>query len=198
MFNSIVNTNHETGIRYGVIAVNSLDPDLANDLFYGPDAVDLSYQEAYEEAKAEYGTEWDNAREEAEIAAGETDPNMTDDERERFIEKHMIGAGICWTHWDKKTFEDRDEYIESRLERFSDLCQIDEPIIEGVYEGVTYHISWLGGAPLVWVFESPYVTKADLCSPCVPNAGSLDSLNPDGYECYDVPPDWRQGDGNDS
>lgn len=32
---------------------------------------------------------------------------------------------------------------------------------------------------------------ADLCSPCVPNAGSLDSVNPNGYECYDVPADWR-------
>lgn len=49
---------------------------------------------------------------------------------------------------------------------------------------------YLGGAPLVWVYESPHVTRARLCSPCVPNAGDLDSQDPEGFECYTLPADW--------
>ena len=47
------NVNTKTGVRFGVIAVNSLDPDVVHELFYGPDAKDLSYEEAYAEAKSE-------------------------------------------------------------------------------------------------------------------------------------------------
>lgn len=91
-------------------------------------------------------------------------------------------------------FDDEDNDLEAevarRMENLDDYFQIDEPYIEGECEGVKYGISWLGGAPLLWVYESPYITKHGLCSPCVPNAGDLESEGE--YECYDVPPDWRE------
>lgn len=40
----------------------------------------------------------------------------------------------------------------------------------------SYQLSELGGAPLIWVLNSPYVTPCRECSPCVPNAGNLDDM----------------------
>ena len=57
-------------------------------------------------------------------------------------------------------------------------------------EGLELGMSYLGGAPLVWVFKSPHKATVRPCSPCVPGAGDLDSKCDDGMECYDLPPDW--------
>jgi hypothetical protein len=38
-----------------------------------------------------------------------------------------------------------------------------------------YILDWLGGAPLIWVCDGPYVTYCKTCSPCVPGAGDLDN-----------------------
>lgn len=85
------------------------------------------------------------------------------------------------------TEEDWDRTLDDRL---SDVY-IDEPIVEGECEGVKYRTSWLGGALLFWIFESPRIGLYSECSPCCPNAGDLDSPNDDGVECYDVPKEWR-------
>lgn len=197
------NVNPETGIRYGVISMNSLDPDLADDLWFGPDATNVSYDYAYAEAKAEEEGKYEAHLEEAEIAANETDPNMSEEDFETFIE-----------NW----FEERDiEYckelfVDRALDQFSDCCQIDEPTIEGIYDGVEYQITWLGGAPLLWVLKGPEGNARQLCSPCVPNAANLDDgfvldseleTDPEcnavgvsredhenGFPCYCVPRDW--------
>lgn len=189
---SSTNTNPETSIRYGVIACNSLDSDLVSDLFHGPQAIDLSYAAAYEEAKADAGKQFDDAMEDATIAAAEIG-GMGENETETFLEEHLEGVlGMA----------DRDQFIEDKLEEFSDCCQIDEPKIEGTYDGVKYGISWLGGAPLLWVYEGPIGYANRLCSPCVPNAADLDggwnefeTTDTDTdtayeHQCYVVPRDW--------
>lgn len=51
-------------------------------------------------------------------------------------------------------------------------------------------LSYLGGAALVWVHESAYLSEVSPCSPCVPGAGDLDNKRTGGMECYDLPPDW--------
>jgi hypothetical protein len=69
--------------------------------------------------------------------------------------------------------------------------QVDEPLVEGVYEGVHYASSWLGGALNFFIFFSPHVTdKANRASPCLPNAGILDTLDGE-VQAYDVPAHWR-------
>ncbi len=155
-----VNTNSKTGIRFGVIAVNNLNSDVVEDLWYGYGAVDLSYQAAMEELDAEIGREADRLIETGELQA-----------------------------------EDRDWYVDRETDKRRDDIQIDEPTIEGTYEGVQYQIDWLGGAPLLFVFESPFKGRFQICSPCVPNAVSLESPSDVGAEGYDVPPDWRIGNG---
>lgn len=174
----------ENGIRYGVIAIQNLDPDVVDELWYGSGAVDLSYQAALEEFKAEIERDADNIEDEVRIGIAETDPSLVGDERweERRIEDEYLRLG----------YDDREDYVENRLEAESWCIQIDEPTIEGTYDGVKYQISWLGGSPLLFVFESPVISRARPCSPCVPNAGDLDNLSDAGVECYGVPDDWRQ------
>ncbi len=152
-----MSTNHnpETGIRYGIIAMNSLDGDLAEVLWV--DGKNVSEEEAIKEIRAEVEAKY---AEQAEFDLLDCD---SDDEIGREIEDACMNL------------------------------QIEEPTITGNYDGVEYMISWLGGAPLVWVLKSPYMTYRSLCSPCVPDGGDLDSeFDPHGNLMYDVPPDWRR------
>lgn len=90
--------------------------------------------------------------------------------------------------------DDVDAEVSRRLERW----ECDEEIhhyVETDDDGnprLIVQTSWLGGALLLWVFLSPKISRARLCSPCAPGAGDLDNLDEDGYECYDVPDGWRE------
>jgi len=187
----MTNCHPETGVRYGVIACNSLDPDLVTELFYGQQATNVSYDEAYADAKREAEKEFEDLVDQAEIAANETDPNMGEGDFQTFVDKWLFDN--CG--------EDTEEgFVELRLDQFADQCEIDEPTIQGTLEGVEYQITWLGGAPLLWVLKGPQGWANQLCSPCVPNAANLD----DGYTltteprhqdegdflCYCTPRDW--------
>ena len=176
----MTNTNPETGIRYGCLYLNSLDSDLANDLWMN--AENLSEAEAYAELKSEIERDAENIEEEVRISIAERDYAMLSNDR--YMEDEVEAA------YNRLGYDDRDDYIDTRLELESERIQIEEPTLAGICEGVRYEISWLGGAPLLWVFESPVISKARLCSPCCPNAGDLDSLDDDGYECYGIPEDW--------
>lgn len=82
-----------------------------------------------------------------------------------------------------------DEDFHTRL--FDNQWDCDEPIIEGERDGVHYRTSWLGGALHFFILESPHITHlARRASPCVPNAGVLDTLD-GNVTAYDVPPEWR-------
>lgn len=179
----MTNINPTTGVRYGTIYLNNLDSDLQDQLMFGSQSTNLSEQEALKELKIEIERDADNIEEEVLIAIAEREYVMlgNDNLREQEIEAAYECLG----------YNDRDDYVDTRLEFESEHIQIEEPTIEGEYEEVKYCISWLGGAPLLFVFESPFKGKFDLCSPCCPNAVSLESPNPNGYEGYDVPPDWR-------
>ena len=133
----IANTNPETGIRYGVVAMNSLESWVWEE-FYAS-GTDESYAAAMEEWKAE-------------------NPEASKDE----------------------------EYA------YGECLEIEEANWSLEIDGMRLEIGWLGGAPLLWVLESPHRAAASLCSPCVPNAGNLDCKVPlgQGFACYDVPAEW--------
>jgi hypothetical protein len=190
----MLNTSPTTGVRYGVISCASLNQDLVNEqLSYGPGAKDLSYAEAYAEAKKDAERRADQIEEEVKTSAAEQ--GVIDAELENWLEQATEAA------YERLGYADRDDLINCDLEKFSDLYQCDEPVIEGEYEGVKYRISWLGGAPLLWVLEGPIGYAARLCSPCVPNAADLDGGFFDlprseiaeaqyPHQCYVVPRDW--------
>lgn len=81
--------------------------------------------------------------------------------------------------------------IDPDLDYFAEDFDCCEPSGTVNHEGLIVTFSRLGGAPLIIVNESPFVTFAHPCSPCVPNAGDLDNLDPDGVECYTVPENWK-------
>lgn len=54
-------------------------------------------------------------------------------------------------------------------------------------DGNEFRLSFLGGAPLIWCIKTDTVASASICSPCVPNAGNLDSPSEHGIACYGVP-----------
>lgn len=144
---TIANSNPLTGIRYGIISADALDPEVIDEIQqYGEDI-------HYEEWKSEIR------------ASVHDDESIPDDEK--------------------------DDVIEQRIEDGKDRFYDDEPVHEFTLAGVSGRTTWLGGAMLVWVFLSPHITRARLCSPCVPNCGDLNNVDPDGEECYDVPTDWR-------
>lgn len=176
----MTNINQQTGVRYSCLYLNSLDGDLANDLWMN--AENLSEAEAYAELKSEIERDAESIEEEVRIAIAERDYAMLSNDR--CMEDEVEAA------YNRLGYNDRDDYIDTRLELESERIQIEEPTLAGTCEGVRYEISWLGGAPLLWVLESPVISKARLCSPCCPNAGDLNSLDGDGYECYGIPADW--------
>jgi len=57
---------------------------------------------------------------------------------------------------------------------------------------VKYEQSWLGGAQMIDVIESPWVTWCRPCGPCCPNAGNLHELTEygQGMLAYCLPPDY--------
>jgi len=82
--------------------------------------------------------------------------------------------------------EDSDD-IDEQQQEFADGYCGDEDIYSAVIDGVTVQTSSHFG---LWVFHSPAIVTARLCSPCVPNCGDLDSLDENGHECYGVPSEW--------
>ena len=84
-----------------------------------------------------------------------------------------------------------EKWIDPDIDCFADLFYCSEPSGTIEHDGLIVTFDWLGGCPLIIVNESPFITFASPCSPCVPNAGDLDSLDPDGVECYTVPENWK-------
>ena len=113
----LTNIDIETGIRYGVIALNNCNQDWLNEFepYYGEESIEL------------------------------------------------------------------DDYAEPIS------CSYDRDGIKAEYSPDG---SWL------FVFKSPVIVKCNFCSPCVPGAGDLDSLNPNGIEAYGLPDDclWSDAD----
>ena len=178
------NFNTTSGTAFGVISARTLTGDVLDTLFYGSGAVNLSEKAVSDEARKAAEWEWfflvTNATENVIEKTGIRNGDQFDDDFEVEIEKLTPNQ-----------ITDRDEFIEFRLDEMNNNLEIDEPVIEGVYEDVHYCINWLGGAIIVFVTESPFKTHAAACSPCVPGAGDLDNLHAEGVECYDVPTDWR-------
>lgn len=147
------NTNPETGIRYGIISANSLDPEVVHEIQSRGKSLHI------------------------EAASSEMEDAI---------------RSACGDYLSKSACDDLVDHAQDLLcNDFHD----DEPVHEFDIECPGYgrvkgQTTWLGGALMIFVFLSPFLAKAKLCSPCVPNAGDLDHLDEDGYECYGVPSDW--------
>ena len=162
MFNFMPTANIHplTGIRYGAINGNSLDPDVLCALYDRASEVVFNAYRLDEMKKFANEQDYDYI---TDIQADDLFNSLTDAFGYQF---------------------------ESFIYSIDENYEYQEPQAEFEYEGIKVVFSYLGGAPLVIVTESPYIAIANLCSPCVPNAGNLDNKDPDGEECYDVPAEW--------
>lgn len=159
------NINPETGIPYGVVNGHTV-PYLLDDITTSGD--DLTYAAFKSELRDKV----------AAALAGCLSDNVSDESAAEIVKRGV----------------DCDEIVESLLDAgLNDRLEFDESDYSYESDGTRYRLGWLGGAPLIWILESRYVTYAPACSPCVPNAGDLDNLSTDGETggilCYCCPPD---------
>lgn len=88
----------------------------------------------------------------------------------------------------RRYFGRNADKAEELLEEWNEFYESSEDTYRYESDGVTVQTS---GESNLWVFMSPTIVKARLCSPCYPNAGDLDTLDPEnGYETYGLPADW--------
>lgn len=179
-----MNFNPETGIAYGYISANSLDPEVVDTLLYRSGALDWSFLEAHKEMLTGFIAEHDLWADAAPTAAKLT----------TYQSSCELFKSVCdWI--DKVEYTMPDEVFDEYQSRLDVLEGLDEPQVEGRHEGTHYMTSWLGGALNFFIFDSPETTEARPCSPCVPGAGDLNNADSGGSVlCYDVPSDWRAAD----
>lgn len=151
----IPNHNEDYGIFYGIVSARNLDDDLVHFLLYeNSNMIDHSYNRALVELMKEFNVF--------------TLPNG----------EFYIDDGNGDNLLPGKTFMTSSEAIEHCAGGYRALenIQIDEPVVEGEHEGTKYITSWLGGALHFFITQSSaYTEEAPACSPCVPNAGDIDS-----------------------
>ena len=81
----------------------------------------------------------------------------------------------------------------------AEAYEADETCYSLDTEGMRLELSWLGGAPLVWVIYSPVRADCGNCSPCCPGAGNLDADHryTTAGGTYSLPLEWwREGGSN--
>lgn len=188
-----VNVNPVTGMRYGVASGNNY-PDLVDHIMQN--GRDLAYEYFVSEIKASF----------------ESYVDQTSHDNDRvFIQSEIESVLNDINLWSKLDQDDLDAMVTAVLEPSSneslgerlyslieDNLQYENYSDNASYEleenGCKYGLSSLGGAILIWVYESPSVVYVNsLCSPCVPNGGDLDSGLTDqgsGYQCYGIPENW--------
>lgn len=133
------------------------------------------------------------------ISAGALDSDLVDTltgngtdlfAKEALAEWHSEKAIALFNAGGYDDIHDADEDVDDS--EFWDCYEAYEPVVEGQYDDVVYSSSWLGGALHFFIYQSPVTTDhARLASPCVPNAGILDTLDGD-VTSYNVPDDWRR------
>lgn len=163
------NINPRTGIRYGVVDARNLPWLLDEILASGTD-------NRYDEAKRELI---------ARFEACETTEEANDIIREAHYspDRLLLSDG---------ELADAD-FDDLASEILSDTYESDGDSLDYTHEsdGIKYQLGSLGGAPLLWIIESPFVTWCRQCSPCVPNAGDLNNLcgEDEGVHAYCFNPD---------
>ena len=172
MFTGTSNINLETGIRYGV---SNQIPSWIWD-----ESMNWScpaYEEAVDGIAVELMREMIKKE---EILSEDLDGfkdhellgDMSSEDLLEYVDDHM-------------SYEEMIEFMKDNFDcELSDATQdIDdsESTKFGEYEdpdypGQPFHlmISYLGGAPLLWIFQGPVTMTSALCSPCVPGAVDLD------------------------
>jgi len=156
------NVNKETGIHYGVIAMNSINLDYTSDFEYDygkPYCPDCGKEIRFSSA--------------SDLFADYPDLNEADDSPEWFDGKDYCCVDCQQCYWSDQCFG--DEAIGWSFEE--DGYKLTDCLDTNIF-----------------VLESPFYTRAQFCSPCVPGAGNLDSPCDDGPKTSCLGHEWFDGD----
>jgi hypothetical protein len=190
---STTNRNTETGIRYGMIALNSLVDMDANLLNLPNPDLDEAFADYCRDRLLTLAAEGEVTMDDLAVRDEQPEDATTDDVQDWIC---ALSPETCTEILD--TFEDASDFWDG----------IDSSYVgcEGTIDGVSVRVTELGGALMLWVFDSPHIGWYAPCSPCVPGAGDLDTtleeslglsalprgdLSKLGVLTYDVPPSWR-------
>lgn len=157
----IPNMDEKTGIHYGVINANSLDPEVL-------DQIITRGTSAYE---ADFNA-WA-----AELR----------DKLDRLCEVAKRFLPLADVQELRGNMQKAEEDIATA---FYESCDVndDDSLVSFDIEGVVGE--YLRNSNVVMIFKSPVYTCARQCSPCYPNAGDLDTLDEYGFDTYAPPEDW--------
>lgn len=201
------NMNVQTGVRYGTIYGNVV-PELCDDIFSsGTDTTHLAMRQ---EIKDNLASGLGKIEIKTTEADGEVQPlaDVDPDARKALTTEIREAISSATDDWRKAKDLDVDEVLETLVNQeevdtealLSDLedrglwdndsdCEGHEyDYTLDTDEGpVKLQLTWLGGATLIFVLDSPWVVRCARCSPCCPNAGDLD--NKGSIMAYCLPPD---------
>ena len=85
----MTNYHPETGIRFGVISMQNIDQDIASELWHGPGAVDLTWEEVRKQTRLEV-----EAEVQGEINEGVLDPEEEESEVEHRVERRHVSVDV--------------------------------------------------------------------------------------------------------
>lgn len=159
------NINPKTGIAYGYVAANDLDPELVDTML--TNGVNLTYKQAL----ADHLAKARRSHEDMTDGGAPEDYEFPGFDEEAETEKF------------NETYEMGEDIVEGVV-----TASIGDSDPAGVY----YCSSWMGGALHFFIYESPVRTRfGKRASPCVPNACILPpDVEQGSVEGYDVPDDW--------
>ena len=156
----LANVDHETGIRYGVISQNSINPEALADM--EPVYPEIEH-DCCEIKETVYNT-WMILKNGFQTGAT----------------KDASGAG-------NDTYPTHAEALADIP--YCSCGDLNEPYgYEYTQDG--YALSSGTDGFGIFVTKSPYFTLAKFCSPCAPGAGSLDSPSDGGVKTYCLGADW--------
>jgi hypothetical protein len=80
-------------------------------------------------------------------------------------------------------YEGELDDLDEALDGFNEDYTGEEETYRLEKDGLELELSYLGGAPMVWVLKSPHTARVRLCSP-----------DESGVEAYTLPPEWFEKD----
>ena len=178
------NIHPVTGIRYGVINANSVNPYALDDIL--SQGVDETYESLCTEIKEVVEDELAN------LSSYGPSYNLVDAVFYRLKDVLPYSAefesDLIELVNENGTEHSHDMMIDWIENKLSESYEAQDTTY--IYKKDGYIILFFTGTNELMVLESPYTAKVRLCSPCAPNAGDLDSPDPHGYETYALGPDW--------
>ncbi len=190
MGSDLPNYDEHTGIFYGVISSNNLNPEFLDEILFGSNTRDLSYEEAIKELHKNID-DVSSLQETFEFLKDYFNINHWEklDLKDSWDKEKFYQVKDCLIMYKNGEIEDLKEYLE---DNFNDHYECDSP--DFLWESEGYKIINCLDFDLM-ILKSPYYTFAPECSPCVPCAGNLDSIRPDktySKKTYCLHPDFYQ------